>query len=91
MDLHFINRAVKNGMSLATLEKLGGEKMDFLKIFLLVYAVTTAVAIVMTYREQKRKELRSPLFTLIGYVLCSVWPIVVAVILLFERRHSTNS
>lgn len=62
--------------------------MSFQMIFLIIYAVTTVLAIVMTYREQKRKQLKSPLFTLIGYVLCSIWPIVIAFILIFYRTRS---
>lgn len=61
--------------------------MNFLTIFFTIYAISTTVAIIMTYREQKRKQQKSPLFTLIGYVLCSVWPAVIAFILLFENRR----
>ncbi|MCF6275858.1 MAG: hypothetical protein L3J05_08865 [Robiginitomaculum sp.] len=52
--------------------------MDAWTLIVTVYLFISIAAIIMTYREQKRSNLKSPLFTLIGYVLCTVWPVTVA-------------
>ncbi len=59
--------------------------MEFWTIFWAVYTFSTIFAIAMTYREQKRSGRSTPLFVLIGYLLCTVWPVVVAVVLIFYR------
>lgn len=39
----------------------------------------------MTYREQQRRRYRTPVYSLIGYLLCTVWPVLVAVILIAHK------
>ncbi len=55
--------------------------MDIWTVIIAVYIFISIAAITMTYREQKRKSVKSPLFSLIGYVLCTVWPVTVAAVL----------
>lgn len=62
--------------------------MGFFEIFMTMYIGTTIIALVMTYREQKRRRLKTPLFTFMGYLLCMVWPLVAAVMVLFYRSDS---
>lgn len=59
--------------------------MDIGIIFVAFYVASSIFAITMTYREQKRRGHRTPVFALIGYLLCTVWPLVVAAILVFTR------
>jgi multisubunit Na+/H+ antiporter MnhE subunit len=65
--------------------------MQFTTLFLIVYLVTTIAALVMTYIEQQRRGHITPVFTLIGYGLCLVWPLVAAVMMLAHRRLSRQS
>ena len=58
--------------------------MDLWTIFVALYVVSSVFAITMTYREQKRRGHKTPVFALIGYLLCTVWPLVVAAILVFS-------
>jgi cytochrome c oxidase assembly factor CtaG len=59
--------------------------------FLLVlYVASTIAAVVMTYREQRRTTLVSPLYRLIGYLACTVWPLVAVVFVVTspaDARH----
>ncbi len=55
--------------------------MDIWTVIIAVYIFTSIAAIIMTYCEQKRKKIKSPLFSLIGYFLCTVWPVTVAAVL----------
>ncbi|MFN4128278.1 MAG: hypothetical protein ACK4GC_00440 [Paracoccaceae bacterium] len=41
-----------------------------------------AFAAYMTHQEQKRQDRPSPLFNLIGYLACTVWPLVAAAALI---------
>lgn len=59
--------------------------MTFWTILISVYVVTTLFAIVMTYREQRRRGKRTPVHSAIGYLLCTVWPVVAAVMVIFYR------
>lgn len=60
--------------------------MDVLTLMMIVYLATTIAALVMTYREQQRRRQITPVFTLIGYVLCLIWPVVAAVMVVLSRR-----
>ncbi len=51
---------------------------------LALYVATTVMALVMTYREQRRMDRARPGYTLIGYIACTVWPLV-AVVFLVSR------
>lgn len=59
--------------------------MDFWTFVVALYVISTIFAITMTYREQKRRGHRTPVFAIIGYILCTVWPLVVAVLVIFFR------
>jgi len=60
--------------------------MNLWTVFVALYIVSFSFAIVMTYREQKARGDITPVFKFIGYALCTVWPLVVAVVVLFSRR-----
>ena len=53
--------------------------MFWTTIFIFYFPITL-FAIYMTYQEQKRQERPSLVFNLIGYLLCTVWPLLVAAI-----------
>ena len=55
--------------------------MDAWTVIFAVYIFISTAAITMTSREQKQKNVKSPVFSLIGYLLCTVWPVTVAAIL----------
>ncbi|SFF03475.1 hypothetical protein SAMN04488523_11575 [Sulfitobacter brevis] len=59
--------------------------MEFWPVLIFLYVVITIFAITMTYREQKKREDVTPMFALIGCILCTVWPLVVAAILLYSK------
>lgn len=59
-----------------------GAPMDVMDFVIAIYVVATVFALCMTYREQRRRGQITPVFTLIGYCLCLVWPLVVAVMAL---------
>lgn len=39
-----------------------------------VYLLVSGIAITLTYREQQSSGISSPLFRLIGFSLCAIWP-----------------
>lgn len=53
-------------------------------VTLALYAATTAMALTMTYREQRRIGQAHPVYVLFGYMACTVWPLV-AVVFLVSR------
>lgn len=59
--------------------------MTFLSLFLTIYFVTVIVAVVMTFREQRKRGHVTPMFTILGYILCIVWPLVAASMMAFQR------
>ena len=58
--------------------------MTLWTFMLALYVATTVMALVMTYREQRRMDRARPGYTLIGYIACTVWPLV-AVVFLVSR------
>jgi len=60
--------------------------MEIFELLILVYVVVTAGAMVMTYREQRRSTQRSLVFNLIGYLACTIWPVVCAVFVVAMQR-----
>ncbi len=62
--------------------------MDFWTIGISVYILTTIVAVTLTYKEQKRRGHRTPIFNLIGFMLCMVWPVVAAVMVIFYKPQT---
>ncbi len=65
--------------------------MDFWTIFVGLYLVSFILAIIMTYREQKARGQTTPVYAFMGYILCSVWPLVVAVTLVFSKQLDESS
>ncbi len=65
--------------------------MELLTVVLMIYAAVTAAALIMTFREQRLKGVRTPVHVAIGYVLCTAWPAVVAVILIFYKPRLQDS
>jgi hypothetical protein len=56
-------------------------------IVFFLYALVTVFAIYMSYQEQKRQERPSLMFNLIGYLACTTWPLVAALIFIAARRR----
>ena len=54
-----------------------------------VYALITAVALVLTWREQLQTRRRSALMNAVGILACTVWPLVLAVFLVVMRKRAT--
>jgi len=48
------------------------------------YVVLTLAAIRLTYLEQMRSGVDSPLFRVIGFLLCAAWPLT---LLFFASAH----
>lgn len=65
--------------------------MSVLTILVYCYLATTLVALTLTYREQKRRKQKTPVFTFIGYLLCMVWPAVAAVMVIFYRQPQSRT
>ncbi len=59
--------------------------MAFWTVFLAIYMAITLLALVLTFREQRSRGARTPFHAAAGYVLCTVWPAVVAVMVIFYR------
>ncbi|EPX75646.1 hypothetical protein [Salipiger mucosus] len=59
--------------------------MDVWTVAVALYLASTVVALFLTYQEQKRRGHKTPVYTVIGYVLCAVWPLVAAVMVIFYR------
>ena len=53
-----------------------GADMIFWSIVCVLYALVTLFAVYMTYQEQKRQARPSVIFNVIGYLACTIWPIV---------------
>lgn len=64
--------------------------MEFWTILLVIYAAMTAAALFMTVREQRNKKVKAPIRLVVGYLLCAVWPAVVAVMVIFYRPGTQN-
>lgn len=59
--------------------------MFFWPIVSLIYIAITIFAVYMTYQEQRRQGRSSPVYNMIGYLLCTVWPVLIAAILVIAR------
>jgi len=59
--------------------------MDFWSALIALYIAISIFAISRTYREQKKSATVTPIFALIGYLLCIVWPLVVAAVLVLSK------
>lgn len=61
--------------------------MIFWSIVFVLYMLVSVFAVYMTYQEQKRQDHPSPMFNLIGYLACTVWPLVAAAALVAVWRR----
>ncbi|VDC33975.1 hypothetical protein [Pseudogemmobacter humi] len=52
----------------------------FFQVIVLGYLLVSLIAITLTYREQKRNGISSPLFRVIGFALCTIWPVALVVL-----------
>lgn len=52
-----------------------------------LYASTTLFAVVMTYREQRSRGQSSLIFGAIGFLACTIWPVVAAACLFSGRQR----
>lgn len=59
--------------------------MDFWTIVMAVYCLSAIMAITLTYQEQKRRGENTPVYAFIGYLLCTVWPVVATVMVVFYK------
>lgn len=59
--------------------------MDFWTVALFLYLSTVLSALVCTWREQRQGGGRAPVPLMIGYGLCTVWPLVAAVMVVACR------
>jgi hypothetical protein len=59
--------------------------MLFWPIVSLIYIAVTIFAVYMTYQEQRRLGRSTPMYNIISYLLCTVWPLLVAAILVIAR------
>ena len=60
--------------------------MDVWQLVVVVYILITAVALIMSWREQVRTGRRSPLMNALGILACTLWPLALAVFLVAIRR-----
>ncbi len=70
--------------------------MGFWVFITVIYCAVTTFALYMTYQEQRRHGQQSIVFNMIGYVLCTVWPLLAAAMLVFAQfypapAYSTDS
>lgn len=61
--------------------------MIFWSVVFVLYALVTLFAIYMTYQEQKRQARPSLMFNMIGYLACTIWPVVGAAAFIVARRR----
>ncbi|EIE49050.1 hypothetical protein AL036_14710 [Salipiger aestuarii] len=65
--------------------------MELWIFFLVAYAAVTAAALVMTFREQRSKGISTRVHIAAGYMLCTAWPAVVAVMVIFYKPMLQDS
>lgn len=61
-----------------------------LSVIVSFYLCISVFAVYMTYQEQKRRRKPSPLFNLISYVLCVLWPLALGAILIAVQFQSAK-
>ncbi|WP_136444003.1 hypothetical protein [Pacificoceanicola onchidii] len=64
--------------------------MDFWTFVMAAYCLSAIMAITLTYQEQKRRGQSSPVYSLIGYLLCTVWPVVATVMVVFYKAGNSR-
>lgn len=69
----------------------GGRNLEILTFFLVLYAIVTFSALLLTFREHRIRGARSSVHLIGGYLLCTVWPAVVAVMVIFYRSKLQDS
>lgn len=56
---------------------------------LVLYLLVSLIALALTYREQRRNGICSPLFRMIGFGLCTIWPVTFLVFTSFQLMLRT--
>ncbi len=67
----------------------GADGMGLWDIGVILYFGIAVFAITMTYREQRQKGQNSPLFNVIGFAVCILWPLMIAAVLHSRTRSAT--
>ena len=62
----------------------------FWSVLASLYLCISLFAVFMTYQEQKRRRKPSPIFNLISYVLCVLWPLALGAILIAVQFQSAK-
>jgi uncharacterized membrane protein len=65
--------------------------VGFWLILIVIYGAVTVFALYMTYQEQRRHVHQSLGINLMGYVLCTLWPLLAAVMLVLVRYHPAEA
>ncbi|SED90503.1 hypothetical protein [Rhodobacter sp. 24-YEA-8] len=47
---------------------------------IVLYLLISLIALALTYREQQSSGISSPLFRMIGFTLCAIWPVTFVVL-----------
>lgn len=61
-----------------------------LYIFAVTYAGVAIFAVIMTYAESIKNSDKSKVFTVVGALLCLVWPVMIVAILISQKYTSFN-
>lgn len=62
--------------------------MNLWEIGAAAYILTILVALILTHHEQRQRGQTAPARMLVGYVLCTVWPLVAAVLMMILYRSA---
>lgn len=65
--------------------------MGFWLTLIVIYGAVAVFALYMTYQEQRRHSHQSLGFNLMGYILCTLWPLLAAVMLILVRYHPAEA
>lgn len=60
-------------------------------ILTIAYVLSVMLAISLTYNEQKQRGGTVPVRAAIGFLLCTVWPLVIAIMVLFYAPFPRRS
>jgi hypothetical protein len=66
-------------------------RMTIWSLCIAIYCFITVFALVLTYREQRRKKQSSVLYEAIGFVACAFWPVAAAACLYCDGVASAES
>lgn len=55
--------------------------MSTFSLYTALYLIIAAYALIMTYLEQNRRKVKSPVFVLAGFGLCFAWPLLIVAVI----------